>query len=333
MCSLEIGGIYGHTKRITTLPRAVLLLQTYDYTRKIIDDFAAQRPIRAGSFIITLYGDAIVPRDGELWMGDIIQFCNQVGISESLVRTAVSRLVTSKRLQGSKVGRKSYYRLTENSKVEFKNAANKIYSTHPDHQGIWTFLINFAQNKREDLKRKMDRIGFGDPLSGLFMKPGFCETELQFAVGNLLKENPNLCFSATLKDVADNLIDLNLLTRGWNLQSFSDQYEAFCNNFRNLHASIDDHKMLSISDQEQLLVRTIMVHEYRKIIIKDPRLPLDLLPKDWAGLKATEIFSDLYEALLSKSENFINQNFDTDGDKLAPNAPALNQRILDLKLL
>jgi len=46
--------------------------------------------LRAGSFIVTLYGDVVEPRGGRLWMGNIIETCASMGISETLVRTAVS---------------------------------------------------------------------------------------------------------------------------------------------------------------------------------------------------------------------------------------------------
>ena len=51
--------------------------------------------LRSASFIVTLYGDVAVPRGGVLWTGTLIEICARVGISESLVRTAVSRLVTA----------------------------------------------------------------------------------------------------------------------------------------------------------------------------------------------------------------------------------------------
>ena len=61
-----------------------------------------------GAFIVTVYGDVVVPRGGVLWTGTLIEVCERVGISESLVRTAVSRLVAAHRLRGERLGRHSY---------------------------------------------------------------------------------------------------------------------------------------------------------------------------------------------------------------------------------
>ena len=68
--------------------------------------------LRAASFIVTIYGDVVEPRGGLLWMGTLIEVCARAGISETRVRTAVSRLVAAGRLEGTREGRRSFYRLT-----------------------------------------------------------------------------------------------------------------------------------------------------------------------------------------------------------------------------
>ena len=36
---------------------------------ELVNQYHSRRPVRAWSLIITLYGDAIVPRGGSLWLG------------------------------------------------------------------------------------------------------------------------------------------------------------------------------------------------------------------------------------------------------------------------
>ena len=55
-------------------------------------------PPRAAAFIVTIYGDVVEPRGGATWIGNLIEICAAVGISETLVRTAVSRLVSAGQL-------------------------------------------------------------------------------------------------------------------------------------------------------------------------------------------------------------------------------------------
>ena len=48
----------------------------------LIHNFQQKRPLRAGSLIITLYGDAIVPRGGTVWLGSLMALLEPIGISE-----------------------------------------------------------------------------------------------------------------------------------------------------------------------------------------------------------------------------------------------------------
>ena len=91
--------------------------------------------LRAASFIVTLYGDVVEPRGGLLWMGTLVEVCALVGISETRVRTAVSRLVAAGRLEGTREGRRSYYRLTEAARREFAAAAALVFAPPPRPAG------------------------------------------------------------------------------------------------------------------------------------------------------------------------------------------------------
>ena len=78
----------------------------------LVQNFQKKRPLRAGSLISTIYGDAIVPRGGNVWLGSLMKLVEPMGISQRLVRTSVYRLVQESWLQTEKVGRCSYYSLS-----------------------------------------------------------------------------------------------------------------------------------------------------------------------------------------------------------------------------
>ena len=61
-------------------------------TRKLIEEFRSRPTLRAGSLITTVFGDAIAPRGGSVWLGSLIGIMADFGISERLVRTSVFRL-------------------------------------------------------------------------------------------------------------------------------------------------------------------------------------------------------------------------------------------------
>tara|TARA_R110001599_G_scaffold57290_2_gene157594 strand:- start:411 stop:683 length:273 start_codon:yes stop_codon:yes gene_type:complete len=65
----------------------------------LIRDFQQKRPLRAGSLIITTYGDILHPRGGNVWLGSLMKLLTPMGVSERLVRTSVYRLVQEGWLQ------------------------------------------------------------------------------------------------------------------------------------------------------------------------------------------------------------------------------------------
>ncbi|HET6519065.1 MAG TPA: hypothetical protein VFG47_04520, partial [Geminicoccaceae bacterium] len=57
-----------------------------------VEAFRRRQPVRAGSLIVTVYGDAIAPRGGTVSLASLTRLLQAFGLSAGLVRTAVSRL-------------------------------------------------------------------------------------------------------------------------------------------------------------------------------------------------------------------------------------------------
>src|SRR5260370_14553889 len=68
-----------------------------------------REPSRTGSIVITVFGDAIVPRGGSVWLGTLLEFFRTIDIDSGVVRTAMSRLATDGWLERHKGGRKSFH--------------------------------------------------------------------------------------------------------------------------------------------------------------------------------------------------------------------------------
>ena len=95
---------------------------------KLVGVFVRQRPIRAGSLIITVYGDAVAPRGGTVWLGSLIKVLGPFGLNQRLVRTSVHRLMRDDWLVSEQVGRRSDYSLTDTGRRRFEEATRRIYA-------------------------------------------------------------------------------------------------------------------------------------------------------------------------------------------------------------
>ncbi len=70
-------------------------------------------PISGTSLIASLYGDALLQRGGEVWLGSVAALLEGLGFGERFVRTALFRLNKEEWLDVVRIGRRSFYRLSD----------------------------------------------------------------------------------------------------------------------------------------------------------------------------------------------------------------------------
>ncbi|VFS87896.1 Phenylacetic acid degradation operon negative regulatory protein paaX [Kluyvera cryocrescens] len=82
-----------------------------------LDSFIQQAvttmPISGTSLIASLYGDCLSQRGGEVWLGSVAALLEGLGFGERFVRTALFRLNKEEWLDVVRIGRRSFYRLSD----------------------------------------------------------------------------------------------------------------------------------------------------------------------------------------------------------------------------
>src|SRR5260221_2747144 len=107
-----------------------------------LDQLLASRPPRATSLIVTLFGDAVLPHGGSIWLGSVIALAAPFGINERLVRTAVLRLSREGWLEARAVGRRSAYGITAAGRQQIEDAGRRIYAAGPpDWDANWCLVL------------------------------------------------------------------------------------------------------------------------------------------------------------------------------------------------
>lgn len=239
-------------------------------------------PPRAAAFIVTVYGDLVEPRGGVLWMGSLIALCARAGLSETLVRTAVSRLVVAGQLAGEREGRRSYYSLTRRAREEFQAAARAIFRP-PGTDAAEGWLWLFAPDGAEALGRE----GFAEVAPGLWLGPDRDSPALEAAGHSRMR-------AAAYGPVAEIAA---FAARHWDLAAHAARYRAVLAAFAPAEAGA-----ARLPPQQALGLRLRLVHDFRLALLRDPRLPASALPRDWPGLAARRLFCRLYAALSPAAE-------------------------------
>jgi phenylacetic acid degradation operon negative regulatory protein len=271
--------------------------------RRLLRHFRAQRPLRGGSLLVTIFGDAIAPRGGAVTLASLIRLAAPFGLTERLVRTSVARLAREGWLHASRSGRRSEYRLSAQGAERFAQATQRIYGTAtPVWDGHWTLLV-LPQGRRRParLRGELRWLGFGQLSPTLFAHPGSSAEETR----EWLKGLPGAQDGLLLRSgAADAATERALAALGWDLAELERGYRRYLERFAPLEAAL---KGPALSGETAFLVRTLLIHEYRKIHLQDPLLPPTLLPADWVGFRAYELTRRIYGTVFAPAEGFLSE--------------------------
>jgi len=265
--------------------------------------------VRAWSLIITLYGDAIVPRGGSLWLGSLIDIMSLFGIDAGHVRTAMSRLTADGWLAREKSGRNSYYRLTRREEGSFNTATQRIYFTHaPAFDGrLRLALLGPGVGDRPSARPALERAGFAALTPTSYVAFADPEPPLKDIDGVFMVH----------ADASDEV--RALAAAAWKHGPLADAYRAFMNRFAPLNEALG--RSGGIGEDDALTARILLIHEFRRIVLRDPGLPAALLPPEWPGTAARELTALIYRRLITSSERFLDAHAqDRKGPIPAPNA-------------
>ena len=85
----------------------------------LVDRLHAHTPLRVWSLIVTIFGDTVAPRGGEIWAGTLQELLGAMRIDAAAVRAALSRLARDGWLDRIKVGRLRIRRFSSAAMIGF----------------------------------------------------------------------------------------------------------------------------------------------------------------------------------------------------------------------
>jgi phenylacetic acid degradation operon negative regulatory protein len=267
-----------------------------------------ENPPRAKSVVMTLFGDVITPHGGRVWLGSLIELLAPFGISDRLVRTSVFRLAEEGWLDAQREGRRSQYALNATSARRFERAYQRVYApSYREWDGKWTLLFAtsgaITAEQRAGLRKELLWQGYGMIAPSVFAHPASdAETleEILLRVG--MKGNVFVC------DAAESALPsarplAELIEQCWELGSVIQDYERFIEFFAAVPKLLGNRAKLDSEDA--FVIRTLLIHEFRRVQLHDPQLPLELLPQKWPGKTAYELCHDIYQATFASAEEYI----------------------------
>ena len=278
--------------------------------KALLRHFHRQRPIRGGSLLITIFGDSIAPRGGAVTLGSLISLAHPFGLTERLVRTSVARLARDGWLVARREGRRSEYRLTPTGQDRFAEATRRIYGEIPNSwDGRWTLLIlppnATGGSRRQEVREVLRWLGFGQITPGVFAHPNWSVAQARAGLIGLDGAGDGVLLQSSSEG---SEVDRRLVAAGWDLGDLTRRYRRFVDTFTPV---MDAVMSLAPVPEAAFTIRTLLIHEYRKIHLQDPLLPPALLPPEWVGTAAYDLSKRLYSAVFPSAERYLSNTAST----------------------
>lgn len=276
------------------------MARTQDET---IDALLARLAPKAKSLIFTVYGDAISHRGGNAALGSVIALLAPLGLNERTVRTSMNRLAQEGWLQPRAHGRRSDYRLTDSGARQVDAAHGRVYrQVQRPWDGQWTIVAPgtapIAAGLRERLQRELGWLGFGQLGAGVLLHPDPDEEALRALLAQA-EQQVLVVRGPAASWLAPQAVQ-EVVRAGWNTERLAADYEAFLEAFRPVWLVLERDE--AIGPERAFAIRTLLMHDYRRAILRDPMLPDALMPHGWPGAAARALCRNLYRRVEGAAE-------------------------------
>jgi phenylacetic acid degradation operon negative regulatory protein len=279
--------------------------------------------VRTQFLIFTLFGEFILPRGGAIWTSDLLSLLDLLGVSERAARTTLSRMARKGWLTTRKEGRCSQYSLTPRGWALLKQGEQRIFEPPFDGwSGMWHIVVYSLPEKkrrlRHALRQRLTWLGFGPLAAGTWISPHDRQTEVK-----------NLCAELGVQEHVEffsgmhlgSSLDQELIQRCWDLPDLEAQYRGFIARFETEHRKSLNQGNGGPPPKVSFVRRFWLMHHFQAFPRKDPNLPTALLPAEWIGFKARQLFEDYHSLLKPSANQFVDGIMNGDGIAVSNGQP------------
>lgn len=253
----------------------------------------AQQPRQ---LIVTVYGLYSRDQGGWLSVATLVSLLADLGVDEQAVRSSISRLKRRGILDAVRRDAAGY-QLSQQAQAILREGDVRIFRrSRPPLSDGWLLAVfsvpESERNKRHVLRSQLTRLGFGTAASGVWIAPA----HLYEPTADMLRRL-DLTGNATLFR-ADHLAfgDLREKVRQWwDLDQLAALYEAFLR----AHSPVLRRwrRRGATRPAEAFADYVRVLTDWRQLPYLDPGLPAELLPTDWIGSRAADLFFTLQAQL------------------------------------
>jgi len=234
--------------------------------------------------ILILLATLVDEIDAYSFQNQMRRICFDGWYKRSSFGPTVSRLLSVGEIERIEKNGQLFYRLTSRGTEKLKENISLFKLADQPWDGYWRIVIFDIKEKKRALRKalrdKLLSLGFGKWQRSVYITPHNIEQEINqyFQAKRLFPFC--ICLVARRSGLGD---DRALANKVWRLDELNEEYDDFLNECQKLEKKIEKGKV----DSQQL--RKLWLR-YKELILNDPCLPKELLPKAWLGKRARQVF-------------------------------------------
>jgi phenylacetic acid degradation operon negative regulatory protein len=268
--------------------------------RRRLSDTSAQ------GLAVTLIADYTASTRAWLPSAAIVALLGDFGVTTAAARTSISRLARRGVIEGSRQGRFSSYRLTDDAAADLSNGGTLIAAVGagPDSwDGRWTVIV-FSMPEQESTRRRALRdhlrwSGYAPLYDGVWISPDPLQPSDRAQLAAAALGSVTVFRSQHLELEAE--VDRNPV-EAWDLPAIAKEYETFIDQWT---ALLPRTAAGAVTGAAAVRTRTEVMNVYRRFPILDPMLPMTLMPPDWPRPRARDVFAAIYDGLRQPAQDHV----------------------------
>jgi phenylacetic acid degradation operon negative regulatory protein len=273
----------------------------------------------ARSALLTVLGEFVLPRRG-VWQEALVASLVALDYKPHAARRAIARSTTAGWLESSRIGRRSWLELSDETRSMLTVGAERIYGFgHPrPWDGHWLFAMLRVPEERREVRHRLRTslawAGFGSVGAGVWISP---HVDREDEIEELARQESGadlFTFRAEIGSVGE---PARLLEQAWDLTEVAAAYRAFIGRFGRSRPG---------TPAEVFKAQTELVHDWRRFPFLDPELPDRFLPARWPRGRAVEVFESKHAAWAGPAWHYFSELAESVGSDGSTGSSASSSR-------
>lgn len=261
------------------------------------------RSASARALLVTIYGLYAREHGGALSVAALVRLLGALQVDGPAARSLISRLKARGILQPVTLGSSAGYGLTGAGRTLLEEGDRRIYhrprARLADGWLLAVFSVPESQRaQRHSLRARLARLGFGTVSAGVWIAPAHLAEE----TGDVLRLHQLDRYVELFTAAAVDPDPAGAVARWWDLAALAGLYRSFTEEYLPV---LDRWRGGVLSDEVAFADYVRAVTAWRRLPYQDPGLPAEVLPADWPGTAAADLFGGLRDELASRADRHV----------------------------